>query len=98
MPTILQLQFSRHLASLLRNSDAVHDSLLFALEAISEWPAGVAALAENIDDELLERLEELSHDQSLDLASRTQTRKILDHITWHAAGKRSLATWCSLPL
>jgi len=85
-PAILNLKPSLKLVSLLRDPDVTtRDNAIFALDAISQWPDGVAALAD-IAGDVLERLEELSHDQSLDVESQVQARKILDNIAQHKAG------------
>ncbi|KAF8208805.1 armadillo-type protein [Mycena galopus ATCC 62051] len=80
-PAILQRELARHLVCLLRDPVDVEtrDGAISALEAISEWPLGVADLAD-MDGDMLERLEELTHNQSLDLERQVQICKILDNI------------------
>ncbi|KAF8196698.1 armadillo-type protein [Mycena galopus ATCC 62051] len=71
----LELSTCLKLVSLLEHSYA--DPVIFALEAISNWSAGAAALAD-IDSDMLQRLEELSSDQSL--KTGVQSRSILTNI------------------
>ncbi|KAF7356863.1 hypothetical protein MVEN_01022000 [Mycena venus] len=82
---ILKLKPYSQLVYLLRDPDAdIRDNTIFALNAISRCPDGVAVLAHT--DGVLQRLEELNDDRSLDLKSQVQTRNILHNIAQYRAG------------
>ncbi|KAF8196770.1 armadillo-type protein [Mycena galopus ATCC 62051] len=80
-PIIFALKLSQQLVFLLGNDEIRHDALI-ALETISKWPDGVAALVVE-GDVVRERLKKLSHDRSLGLKGRVRTRKIRHNIAQH---------------
>jgi len=82
VPAVLESNLLVPLVSLLRDHDVgTRTCAIFAFRAISQWPDGATVLA-NIG--AFEGLEELCHDQSLDVDERIRVRTILDN---HARGR-----------
>ncbi|KAF7354159.1 hypothetical protein MVEN_01103500 [Mycena venus] len=86
-PAIWGLNPSLQLMCLLKDTDVeAREAALLALDALSEWPDGVANLTD-ADVDVLKRLEEPIPDQSLNLKTQGRVRKILDNLAQYKTEK-----------